>query len=97
MNLEGSLDSDDDLTLARDNSPLPMSKVGKSSAHPLTVNIEVNRKKITMEIDTGAAVSVISSNTSKKLFNKVKLSKSTLRLRTCIGEPMPVMGEWKLR
>jgi len=56
-----------------------MNKVGKSSAHPLTVELEVNSKKLSMEIDTGA---VISLTTYRKLFSNVKLSRSTLRLRT---------------
>jgi len=46
-----------------------------------------------MEIDTGAAVSVISMDTYKKLFPNIRLSNPTVRLRTYTGEPMPVAGE----
>jgi len=90
VDLDDSLDSNDDLTLAKSDFPLPMNKVSKSSTHPLTVEFH---KKVTMEIDTGAAVSVISVNTYQKLFSNVKLSKSTVRLRTYTGEPMVVIGE----
>ena len=71
-----------------------MNKVSKSSAHPLTVELEVNSKKLSMEIDTGA---VISLTTYRKLFSNVKLSRSTLRLRTYTGEPMPVVGEMEVK
>ena len=46
-----------------------------------------------MEIDTGAAVSIISMDTYKRLFLNTRLSTSTLRLKTYTGEPMPVAGE----
>jgi len=89
VDLDDSLDSNDDLTLSRSDFPLPMNKVSESSAHPLIVELEINHKKVTMEIDTGTAVPVISVNTYQKFFSNVKLSKST----TYIGEPMVVVGE----
>lgn len=56
--------------LARSDWRLPKNKVSKFSAHPLIVELEINHKKVTMEIDTGTAVSVISANTYKKFFQK---------------------------
>ena len=93
VDLDDSLDSNDDLTLARSDSVFPMNKVSKSSAHSLTMELEINHKKVTMEIDTGATISVISVNTYKKLFSNVKLSKSTVRLRTYTGELMTEVGK----
>ena len=49
-----------------------------------------------MEIDTRAAVSVISEQTRKKMFPDVPLSKLTLLLKTYTGEVMPVLGEMKV-
>ena len=46
-----------------------------------------------MEIDTGAAVSVISERTRKKIFPDAALSKSAVLLKTSTGEVMPVLGE----
>ena len=46
-----------------------------------------------MEIDTGAAVSVISEQTRRKIFPNAVLSKSSVLLKTYTGELMPVLGE----
>ena len=87
------MDSNDDLTIARSDSVFPMNKVSKSSAHSLTMELEINHKKVTMEIDTGVTISVISVNAYKKFFSNFKLSMSMIRLRTYIGEPMAVVGK----
>ena len=42
------------------DTDLPLYQVSSKSSHHITVDLEVNKKKLTMEIDTGAAVSVIS-------------------------------------
>ena len=97
VDLDDSLDSNDDLTLARSDSVFPTNKVSKSSAHSLTMELEINHKKVMMEIDTGATISVISVNTYKKLFSNVKLSKSTVRLRTYTGELMTEVGKLRYK
>ena len=44
-------------------------KVGsKRSAHPITVKLDVNDKTLSMELDTGAGVSIISERTQRSLF-----------------------------
>ena len=45
-----------------------------------------------MEVDTGAAVTLISEETQKKLFSKANLSKSTVKLQTYTAEPLHVLG-----
>ena len=57
------------------------------------MELEINHKKVMMETDTEATISVISVNTYKKLFSNVKLSKSTVRLRTYTGELMTEVGK----
>ena len=76
-----------------DIDDLPIYRVSKPSSHPITVELEINHKKLLMEIDTGAAVSVISRDTYNKLFSDTSLNLSTVRLKTYTGEPMPVAGE----
>ena len=76
-----------------EDTDLPIYRVSKPSSHPITVEIEVNQKKLLMEVDTGAAVSVVSMDTYKRLFPNTSLSVSTLCLKTYTGEPMPVAGE----
>jgi len=46
-----------------------------------------------MEVDTGAAVSVISEATKKALFPAVNLSKTPMILTTYAGEQMAVVRE----
>lgn len=48
---------------------------------------------ITMEIDTGAATSIVGMQTYRKLFPHLTLHRSSLRLVTCTGEEIPIAGE----
>ena len=48
---------------------------------------------LTMEVDTGAAVSIISAQTHKKFFPKASLQQTSIKLRTYMDEAMPVLGE----
>ena len=52
---------------------LPIYQVSKPSLHPIIVELEINRKKLVMEIDTGAAVLVISRDKYNKLFSDTSL------------------------
>ena len=65
-----SQDSEDD-----SDQDLPLYQVSNKSSHPITIDLEI-KKKLTMEIDTGAAVSIISEKTRKKIFPNAVLSKS---------------------
>ena len=76
-----------------EDNDLPICRVSNPSSHPITVELQVNKKILLMEVDTGASVSVISMNTYKKLFPNTSLNASTLRLKTYTGEPMPEAGE----
>ena len=56
----------------------------------MSVILEVNKQKLSMEVDTGAAISVISE---AKLFPGVSLSDTPVILTTYTGEKMAVIGE----
>ena len=72
----------------------PMYKVNKKqSSRPITVTLNVNRQKLQMEVDTGAAISVISEFTKNKLFPGVYLNETPVMLTTYTGEQMAVVGE----
>ena len=70
-----------------------MHKVKHSSAHPIAVNLLINGKKVNMEVDTGSAVTIIFEKLRNKVFPKATLQRSSLILKTCTGETMPVLGE----
>ena len=67
-----------------------------SSSKPIELDVEVQRKKISMELDTGAAVSLISEETYQKFFSDVSLQKSTVKLKSYSGEDIPVRGQAKV-
>ena len=60
---------------------------------PITVMLQVNDQPITMEVDTGAEVSVMSENAFLKVFPSVTLRKSSLQLKSYTNNPIPIIGE----
>ncbi len=77
------------------DSDLPILRIGGESrtGHPITVDLEVNGRVLTMEVDTGAAVSIMSEQAQRRTFPDVSLKQSSTKLRTYTGEPMTVAGE----
>ena len=66
--------------------------VGDHNNKPITVQMELNVQQVLMEVDTGAAVSLMSVITQKQLFPKVKLMKSRTQLQTYTAESLAVLG-----
>lgn len=57
---------------------------------------EVSGVNLTMELDTGSAVSVISQADYKRLFPKLELSKTSMRLKTYTGQEVIPTGRLKV-
>ena len=77
-----------------DTDDLPLFTIGEATrSSPIQVEVTINGQPLTMEVDTGAAVSLISEATVRSLFPRAKLQPSTAMLRTYTGEPMAVVGE----
>ena len=74
-----------------------MYKVNDRASEPISLLVLVNGKKLTMELDTGAAVSIISDKTRKSLFSELKLNESSLILKTYTDEQMKVIGQLNVR
>ena len=74
------------------NSDLPILTVGGRSTQPITAVLELNGRSVPMEVDTGAAVSLIAETTQRRLFPEGVLEKSKVRLNTYTAEPLPVVG-----
>ena len=66
--------------------------IGKPSVKPIQVDLEVSGKKLTLDVDTGAAVSIFSEKVFQQLFSGVKLKLSSLLLKTYTGERMQILG-----
>ena len=67
-------------------------QVGNRSVDPANLQVQINDKRLTMEVDTGAALPIISEKTRKAVFPDKKLRPSKLILKTYTNEPLKVMG-----
>ena len=74
-----------------------LHKMGTQSSPPVEVDVVVNGTSLTMEVDTGAAVSIISEKTRRALLPHLKLHASDLVLRTYTEEPIKVIGTLNVR
>ena len=64
----------------------------QSTSQPLEVTLEVEKQSITMEIDTGALVSVMLKEEHQKRRPNVNLEAAEVRLRTYTGKCFEVLG-----
>ena len=69
-----------------------LHKLNSRSSCPIEVDVSVNGTKLTMEVDTGAAVSIISETTRRVLLPTLPLRKSDLVLKTYTDERMLVVA-----
>ena len=78
-----------------DDSMQPILTIGQrrdGRTPPIKVQVEVDKVSTSVEIDTGACVSIISENRYHKLWPGRSLSTSTIRLQTYSKEPITVVG-----
>ena len=59
---------------------------------PITVCLTLDGKQVTMEVDTGAAKTIMSEKAFRKLWPRRSLDKTEVRLQSYMGEPIPVVG-----
>ena len=67
----------------------------RSSHTPIMVELKLNGAPISMELDTGAGISIVSKNTYNQLWpesERPPLQTSTVHLKTYTGEKLPVLG-----
>lgn len=69
----------------------------KRSPDPIVVQLQLNGKFLDMEVDTGAALSVISEATRRDVFPNDTLHPSNLTLKTYTDERMEVTGTLNMR
>ena len=70
-----------------------MFQIGGGSSKPIKVFVRVNGVRLPMELDTGAAVSIISRDMKEKYFPSTPLQMSRVVLRTYTNERMGVVDE----
>ncbi len=71
--------------------------MSKRSPDPIIVQLQLNGKSLDMEVDTGAALSVISETTRLEVFPNDTLHPSNLILKTYTDEHMKVTGTINMR
>jgi len=67
------------------------------SSDPIRVTVSVYGQKLDMEVDTGAAYSVISEVIKQTLFENKALQSSSLVLKTYTNECMNVQGTFNVK
>lgn len=72
----------DDLSL----DPLHLYVVKQQGLDPVMLEVEINGHSMRMEVDTGAAVSVVSSSVYERVRGAHALEESRLKLKTYTGE-----------
>lgn len=91
-----STDSESDSELDTGIKSLSMKCLKSVSAdnHPeIMVEVKINSLPIQMELDTGAAVSVMSRKMQKRLFPGIKMHKPDVSLNTLTGENVEIIGK----
>ena len=85
----------EDRETASDSNDLKLFMIGEKSSPPIEVEVQIDGQPLHMEVDTGAAVSIVSEETVKRLFPTASLNKSSVTLRTYTEERMRVCGEFQ--
>ena len=66
--------------------------VGRYSNDPFYIQMLINGQQLSMEMDTGAELSIISEKTMEEILPEEKLRTWDLKLNTYTNEPMKVAG-----
>ena len=88
---------DDKQSFDDSESEFKLHKLGGHSSDPIRVTLSLNGKDLEMEVDTGAALSVISEATKQAVFPSETLRPSDLVLKTYTNERMEVKGTLNMR
>ena len=87
------------LDASQDESEFPpledmsLFHVGSKAERPIHVPVTLDGQRVDMELDTGAAVSIMSEEQQQKLFPKASVQPTNVVLRTYTTERMEVLGE----
>ena len=72
-------------------------QVRNKPSQPITARMTFNGKQVLMEVDTRAAVSIMSESTQKSLFPEERPKKSNVWLKTYTTELLHVVGVIRVR
>lgn len=64
---------------------------------PITVQLELNGQQVLMQVDTGAAVTLMAVTTRQELFPDAHLEQSSVKLQTYTAESLAVLGTMEVQ
>ena len=79
--------------LPEEETEFTLFSVGSKRNNPIIATLQVNGCPIDMEVDTGAAVSLVSTSIQKKYFPTKVIEAGDITLTTYTGEQIPVVGK----
>ena len=79
--------------LPEEETEFTLFTVGSKRNNPIIATLQVNGCPIDMEVDTGAAVSLVSTSIQKKYFPTKVIEAGDITLTTYTGEQIPVVGK----
>ena len=83
---------------SEEDNELPLFHVKESDkSQPLRVTVTIEQQEIPMEVDTGAALSLVSETTYKELWLDRTLEQSSKKLYSYSGEAIPVLGSFDVK
>ena len=68
-------------------------QVGAMPSRPYQVQLKLNGVTVTIEVDTGAAVTLVLEKVKQSLFPKAKMDPPSITLHTYTSEPIAVVGQ----
>jgi len=78
------------------DNDLSILTVERTSTTPISVKLFIDTHPLMMELDTGAAVSIVSEEQLRRRLPNKKVRPSTIVLRTYTAEKIPLLGEAQL-
>ena len=70
-----------------------LHQVASNSSKLLEVQVEINNKCVTVELDTGAAITIMSEKSYHSLFPGLQLDNSSVRLKSYSEQTILVVGQ----
>ncbi len=74
-------------------NPSVLKQIITSTSTPIRVEVVLDCRPLSMELDTGSAVLLVSEKTYRTLFPSTPCLESMASLRTYSGEPLRVVGQ----
>ena len=85
---------EDDILQKEPNDDFKLFHIHQEKPEPsIMVPVKVNGISFSMELDTGASVSIMSEEACRRRFPKVPLEESQIKLKTYTGEALEIIRQ----